>query len=340
MLITYTRSTVVATPTDYLADLVGLICGTKDLKSVSTTCDTTKSKLSGSYPTNKPTISSSNEVITTTPVDGGDPIITKTPATQYWLAVKHPLYEETIYLGIGYDSAKPALGMWLRIAKTKTVNEDKSITYGGQPSRSNLKTFIIAGDLTAKLNQRIELIVSDSGILFMTSHFPYTQEDQMLACPRGLFTLEAISSLATGVNTQNGVSMFALGGLDDYLEATALFDSASGKGTNGGQLTTANTNLVSLGAYANTSVTPSSETVGYSHNGILETSFLETFIHAGNYIYAKLHGYVRPLLVMNHSRYEVTLESVTYIGFVIGAITSYANSYPSPAAQLFAYIKK
>ncbi|MCW6598852.1 hypothetical protein [Yersinia ruckeri] len=225
--------------------------------------------------------------------------------------------------------------------KTYTHAEVPTLyTYKNQPSQSLANSLNIFGDLSLDgTNKYIEFVVSNSGILFMNNNV-LTQNDQMLNYPIGVFFLESISVAAKGINVTNGVSMTGLGNLSSIIEATSTYNSASGEVQREGVIYQGLINMASVGAYGTTQAVVASEAVGFSHNGVLETSFLETYIYPGNYLYAKFYGMMRPMLTMNHARYELTIDEKEYIGFHIPSIGSYMNALPNPASNLFAYIFK
>lgn len=226
--------------------------------------------------------------------------------------------------------------------KTYTYAEVPTLyTYKNQPSQSLANNLTIFGDLSADgTGKYIEFVVSNSGILFMNNNV-LTQNDQMLNCPIGIFFLESISVAAKGINVTNGVSMTGLGNLTSIIEAISTFNPASGEVQREGVIYQGLINMGSVGSYGTMAGVVASEAVGYSHNGVLETSFLETYIYPGNYLYAKFYGLMRPLLTMNHARYELTIDEKEYIGFHIPSIgATYQNALPNPASNLFAYVFK
>ncbi|TPG59954.1 hypothetical protein [Ewingella americana] len=327
MLIQYTKSAVLAnnTAANIAADLIGLITQAKTIADCSLACNKDTSSIIGRSPAKAPTLAYHD-----------------TAAQIFWLKVDHPLYDNH-YTYFGMDYSTPATGLVLKMAEKYDA---ATKTFSKMTPLSNSNSLVVAPAYT-KINTVIEILVSASGILFIgnnestvtagaLSNLPYA--------PTGLFVLEAVSSVQGGINAASGVSMFAMGNSYNVpLESTSVY--SSGNGLVGGQnaLRAANlgTDFASIGGAGPNSGMTARETPTYSHNGALETTFLEFYVFPGDLVYAKIHGVVRPQLKINHARNRTTVKSEEYYGLVLyAANASQALSYATDANNLLqAYVK-
>lgn len=212
--------------------------------------------------------------------------------------------------------------------------------YANQPSQSAGNALTLFGDLSATATGfYIEFVVSNSGILFLNNNI-LVNNDQMFNNPIGIFYLESISVAEKGINVNNGVSMTGLGSLNGLIESTSTYNASSGEVQGEGIIYQGLVSLGSIGSYGTNFGQVATEAVGYSHNGALETSFLESYVMSNNFLYAKLYGLMRPLLTMNHARYELSIDDKEYVGFYFPALTAYNDSLANPASNLFGYIFK
>lgn len=301
MLIQYTKSATLAnnTPENVVADLVGLITQSLTLSTVSTACNKAASVITGKAPAKAPTL-----------------VLADTANKVTWLRFDHPLYDNH-FTYIGFDYSAPTSGICLKQAEKY---DSATKTFSKLTPMSSAATLFVGGALN-KINAVIELIVSASGILFV-GHGDSTMDasnnpSSVPYNPKGLFVLEQVSSVQGGVNAATGVSMFALGSIDLPLESTSVFSSGSAQVGGPNALRPANLgfDFAYIGGAPNSGVA-GRETPTYSHNGALETTFLEAYVFAGDMIYAKLHGVVRPQLNINHARNRTTAASVEYYGVV------------------------
>lgn len=327
MLIQYTKAAVAAnvTAANIVADLVALITQSKQTSSLSDSCNKDKTFIIGRAPVKSPTL-----------------ILDDTTNKIAWIRVDHPLYENHFtYMGFDYSVDTE---LTLKMAEKYDA---QTKTFSKMTPMSNAGTLKVCATRFNGINSVIEVIVSASGILFVgfaesamdasnnPTYAPYT--------PTGLFVLEAVSTVQGGINAASGASMFALGSIDVALESTSVYSSGSGQigGPNALRPANLGVDFAYVGGTKNTGVT-GRETPTYSHNGALETTFLEAYVFPGDMIYAKLHGIVRPQLNINHARNRTTAASVEYYGVVnwpntaygnVNAITANANGYQ------FVYVK-
>ncbi|EHM1384197.1 hypothetical protein KFS98_003684 [Salmonella enterica] len=298
MLIQYTKSATAAnvTAANVVADLIALITQSKQVANLSDACAKDKTIITGRAPVKSPTL-----------------VFDDTANKITWLRVDHPLYDNHFtYLGFDYSSGTDIA---LKMAEKY---DDQTKTFSKLTPISTSGTLKVCGSLTA-INRVIEIIVSASGILVVGNNESTMDASNVPTLapynPVGLFVLEAVSSVQGGINAASGVSMFSLGSINVPMESTSVYSSGSGQVGGPNALRPANlgVDFAYVGGSANAGIA-GRETPTYSHNGALETTFLEAYVFPGDMIYAKLHGISRPQLNINHARNRTTSASVEYYG--------------------------
>ncbi|MCW6598840.1 hypothetical protein [Yersinia ruckeri] len=329
MLIQYTKSPTQAnvTAAKVVADLIALITQTKQTSTLSDACNKDKTFIVGRAPVKSPSI-----------------VLEDAANKISWIRVDHPLYENHFtYVGFDYSSG---IDIVLKMAE-KYDAETK--TFSKMTPMSNAGTLKVCTTYSLiAVSRVIEILVSASGVLFVGNNESTMDASNNPAYPPynpvGLFVLEAVSSVQGGINAASGATMFALGSISNALESTSVYSSGSGQIGGPNTLRTANlgTDFAYVGGTLNSGVA-GRETPTYSHNGALETTFLEAYVFPGDMIYAKLHGIVRPQLNINHARNRTTAASVEYYGMVnwpninvnnVAAQAANANGYQFVYAKL------
>ncbi|HAF5971150.1 TPA: hypothetical protein G8N92_005051 [Salmonella enterica] len=327
MLIQYTKSATAAnvTAANVVADLIALITQSKQVANLSDACAKDKTIIIGRAPVKSPTV-----------------VLDDTANKITWLRVDHPLYDNHFtYLGFDYSSG---VDIALKMAEKY---DDQTKTFSKLTPISTSGTLKVCASSLVTVNRVIEILVSASGILIVgnnESTMDASNNPTLLPYnPVGLFTLEAVSSVQGGVNAASGVSMFALGSINVPLESTSVYSSGSGQVGGPNALRPANlgVDFAYVGGVANSGIA-GRETPTYSHNGALETTFLEAYVFPGDMIYAKLHGVSRPQLNINHARNRTTAASVEYFGVLNWPGTTSANVNATAAnanGYQFIYVK-